>query len=47
MTVSVFARQTLIDQNRLGRGSAASVIIFLCIGAMVIVYTRLVKVEEN
>jgi trehalose/maltose transport system permease protein len=47
MTVSVFARQTLIDQNRLGRGSAASVIIFLCIAVMVIVYTRLVKVEED
>jgi trehalose/maltose transport system permease protein len=46
MTVAVFARQTLIDQNRLGRGSAASVIIFLCIGLMVLVYTRMVKVEE-
>jgi trehalose/maltose transport system permease protein len=47
MTVSVYARQTLIDLSRLGRGSAASVVIFLCIGVMVIGYTRLVKVEES
>lgn len=47
MTVSVYAQQTMFDLSRLGRGSAASVIIFLCIGLMVIGYTRLVKVEEN
>ncbi|CAN5351100.1 sugar ABC transporter permease [soil metagenome] len=47
MTVSVYARQTLIDLSRLGRGSAASVVIFLCIAVMVVGYTRLVKVEEN
>jgi trehalose/maltose transport system permease protein len=47
MTVSVYARQTLIDLSRLGRGSAASVVIFLCIGLMVVGYTRLVKVEEG
>lgn len=47
MTLSVYARQTLIDLSRLGRGSAASVVIFLCIGVMVVGYTRLVKVEEN
>lgn len=47
MTVAVYAQQTMFDLSRLGRGSAASVIIFLCIGLMVIGYTRLVKVEEN
>ena len=46
MTVAVYARQTLIDLARLGRGSAAAVIIFLCIFAFVILYTRLVRVEE-
>lgn len=46
MTVAVYARQQLIDLARLGRGSAAAVIIFLCIFAFVILYTRLVKVEE-
>ena len=46
MTVSMYARQMMIDLSRLGRGSAASVVIFLCIGLMVLGYTRLVKVEE-
>jgi trehalose/maltose transport system permease protein len=47
MTVAVFAQQDLVARGRLGRGSAASVVIFLCIGLMVLVYTRLVKVEEQ
>jgi len=46
-TVAIYARQTMIDEQRLGRGAAASVVIFLCIAAMVLVYTRLVKVEES
>lgn len=46
MTVAVYARQQLIDLAKLGRGSAAAVIIFVCIFAFVILYTRLVKVEE-
>lgn len=46
MTVAVYTRQQLIDLARLGRGSAAAVIIFLCILVFVIAYTRLVKVEE-
>jgi trehalose/maltose transport system permease protein len=46
MTVAVWAQQDLVARGRLGRGSAASVMIFLCIGLMVILYTRLVKVEE-
>ena len=45
-TLRVIARQQLIDLARLGRGSAAAVIIFVCIFAFVILYTRLVKVEE-
>jgi trehalose/maltose transport system permease protein len=46
MTVAVYTRQQLIDLALLGRGSAAAVIIFLCIFAFVIVYTRLIRVEE-
>jgi trehalose/maltose transport system permease protein len=46
MTVAVYARQQLIDLALLGRGSAAAVIIFVCIFAFVILYTRLVRVEE-
>lgn len=46
MTVAVYARQQLIDLALLGRGSAAAVIIFICIFFFVILYTRLVKVEE-
>ena len=46
LTLSMYARQMMIDLSRLGRGSAASVFIFICIGLMVIGYTRLVRVEE-
>jgi trehalose/maltose transport system permease protein len=46
MTVAVYARQQLIDLARLGRGSAAAVIIFFCIFVFVIIYTRLIRVEE-
>lgn len=46
MTVAVYARQQLIDLALLGRGSAASVIIFVCIFVFVVLYTRLVRVEE-
>src|SRR5215217_317586 len=46
MTVAVYARQQLIDLARLGRGSAAAVIIFICIFIFVILYTRLIRVEE-
>ena len=45
-TLAIFSQQTLVNEDRLGQTSAASVIIFLCIGAMVLIYTRLVKVEE-
>lgn len=46
MTLAIFAQQTLVDGDRLGRASAASVIIFFCIGVLVFIYTRLVRVEE-
>lgn len=46
ITLSIFTQQTLVNGDRLGRASAASVVIFLCIGAFVLIYTRLVKVEE-
>jgi trehalose/maltose transport system permease protein len=46
ITVAIYARQTMIDEQWLGRGAAASVVIFLCIGLLVLVYTRLVRVEE-
>jgi trehalose/maltose transport system permease protein len=45
-TVAVYARLTMIDEQWLGRGAAASVVIFLCIGLLVLIYTRLVRVEE-
>ena len=46
-TVAVYAQQTLVNDLRLGRSSAVSVIIFLIIGVMVLGYTRFVKIEEN
>jgi trehalose/maltose transport system permease protein len=47
ITLAIYARQTMIDEQWLGRGSAASVVIFLCIALLVIVYSRLVRVEET
>ncbi|MDQ3410670.1 MAG: sugar ABC transporter permease [Chloroflexota bacterium] len=47
ITLAIYARQTMIDEQWLGRGAAASVVIFLAIGLMVIGYTRLVRVEEE
>lgn len=47
LTLSIFTQQTLVDGDRLGRASAASVVIFLCIGVFVLIYTRLVRVEEG
>jgi trehalose/maltose transport system permease protein len=45
-TVAVYAQQAIFGIQRLGRGSAASVVIFLLIGILVAVYTRVVKIEE-
>src|SRR5215216_4542493 len=44
ITLAIYARQTMIDEQWLGRGAAASVVIFLCIALLVIVYSRLVRV---
>ncbi len=46
MTVAVYAQQSLVNDLRLGRSAAASVIIFLCIGVIVAIYTRVVRVQE-
>jgi trehalose/maltose transport system permease protein len=47
MTLAIYAQQTLVDGDRLGRASAASVIIFICIGIFVVIYSRMVRVEEG
>lgn len=47
MTVAIYTQQILIQNNRLGAGSAAAVVVFLCIGIMVFVYSRLISVEEG
>lgn len=47
MSVSVFAHQELMAKQRLGFGSAVSVVIFICIALMVVGYTRVIKVEEQ
>jgi ABC-type sugar transport system permease subunit len=46
MSLSIYSQSLLFDRNYLGRGSAAAVVIFLIIAAFVVVYTRLIKVEE-
>jgi trehalose/maltose transport system permease protein len=46
MSIAVYAQQTLISIGKLGLGSAAAVIIFLCISVFVLIYTRLVRVED-
>ncbi len=47
MTIAIYVQQNLIQQTRLGLGSAGAVIIFICIGLMVFVYSRLITVEES
>ena len=47
ISLAIYARQEMIDEPFLGSGSAAAVVIFLCIALMVVVYTRLVRVEEG
>lgn len=46
MSVAVYAHRELMNNGRLGFGSAIAVVIFLCIGLLVLGYTRLIKVEE-
>lgn len=47
ISVAVYAHRELMNNQRIGYGSAISVVIFLCIAAMVAIYTRLIKVEET
>ncbi len=46
ISLSIYTRQLLVDFQRLGQGSAMSVIIFLIIVVFVILYTRVLRVEE-
>lgn len=46
VSLAVLARQTLFDLRRTGEGSAMAVIIFLILAIFVVIYTRLVRVEE-
>ncbi len=46
ISVAVLARQTMIDLARLGEGGAMAVIIFIILALFVVLYTRLVRVEE-
>lgn len=47
MSIAVYTYQSLVQSQQLGRGSAAAVVIFVCVGALVVLYTRLIKVEET
>ncbi|MBA3413985.1 MAG: sugar ABC transporter permease [Chloroflexia bacterium] len=47
ISLAVLARRELIGNSKLGEGSAIAVIIFLCIAVLVVIYTRLVRVEEQ
>jgi trehalose/maltose transport system permease protein len=46
MTVAVYAQQALVGSQRLGRGSAISVVIFVIIAIFAFIYTRMIKLEE-
>jgi trehalose/maltose transport system permease protein len=47
ISLAVLARRELIGNSKLGEGSAIAVLIFLAIALLVVVYTRLVRVEEQ
>jgi trehalose/maltose transport system permease protein len=46
MSIAIYTQQLIVGRQRLGEGSAPAVIIFLCVGLMAFIYTRLIKVEE-
>ena len=46
MTVAVYAQNMLVGSQRLGRGSAAAVLIFIIIAVMAFIYTRMIDLEE-
>lgn len=47
MSIAVYTYQSLIQSQQLGRGSAGAVVIFVSVGLLVILYTRLIRVEET
>jgi trehalose/maltose transport system permease protein len=47
MSISVYARQQLIDFQDIGYGSAASTLVFLTIGLAAIAYLRLVRLRPG
>ncbi|MFL5807165.1 MAG: carbohydrate ABC transporter permease [Roseiflexaceae bacterium] len=47
ITLSILARQTMIDLARLGQGATIAVVIFIFLMIIVAVYVRLVRVEED
>ncbi|MCA9834904.1 MAG: sugar ABC transporter permease [Thermomicrobiales bacterium] len=47
ISVSVYAHRELMNNQRIGYGSAIAVVIFLCIAFLVVLYTRMIKVEET
>ncbi|GAC1359329.1 MAG: sugar ABC transporter permease [Herpetosiphon sp.] len=46
ISMAVYARQKMIDLQRIGEGSAISVVIFLILALFVAMYIRFVRVEE-
>jgi trehalose/maltose transport system permease protein len=46
MTVAVYAQNMLVGSQRLGRGSAVAVLIFLIIAVFAFIYTRMIDLEE-
>jgi|tagenome__1003787_1003787.scaffolds.fasta_scaffold20945495_2 trehalose/maltose transport system permease protein len=46
MTVAVYAQNMLVGSQRLGRGSAAAVLIFVIIAVFAFIYTRMLDLEE-
>lgn len=46
MSIAIYTQQQLIASQRIGEGSAPAVIIFLTVGILAVIYTRLIKVEE-
>lgn len=46
MSIAVYTQQMLIGAQRIGEGSAPAVIIFLCVGVLAFIYTRLIRVED-
>jgi trehalose/maltose transport system permease protein len=46
ISTAIYARQTMIDFQRVGAGSAISIALFAMIAVFVVLYVRLVRIEE-